>query len=89
MKEDDNNWPEPDKVGHEELEIVMGKKHISFTTSKIGSLIDVQSSKDPKGLQIFYYLVQVCSVIVFTAGMLIPKFWVINLNYLLSVPSNL
>ena len=59
MKEDDNNWPEPDNVGRQELEIVMGNEHISFTTSKIGSLIDVQSSKDPEGLRIFYYLVQV------------------------------
>nr|XP_029119992.1 protein mago nashi homolog isoform X1 [Elaeis guineensis] len=62
MKEDDNNWPEPDRVGRQELEIVMGNEHISFTTSKIGSLVDVQSSKDPEGLRIFYYLVQVpCS----------------------------
>lgn len=37
----------------------MGNEHISFTTSKIGSLVDVQSSKDPEGLRIFYYLVQV------------------------------
>ncbi|KAK4798021.1 hypothetical protein SAY86_030347 [Trapa natans] len=58
MKEDDNNWPEPDPVGRQELEIVMGNEHISFTTSKIGSLVDVQSSKDPEGLRIFYYLVQ-------------------------------
>lgn len=61
MKEDDNNWPEPDRVGRQELEIVMGNEHISFTTSKIGSLVDVQSSKDPEGLRIFYYLVQVSS----------------------------
>jgi len=59
MKEDDNNWPEPDRVGRQELEIVMGNEHISFTTSKIGSLVDVQSSADPEGLRIFYYLVQV------------------------------
>lgn len=59
MKEDDNNWPEPDRVGRQELEIVMGNEHISFTTSKIGSLVDVQSSNDPEGLRIFYYLVQV------------------------------
>jgi hypothetical protein len=65
MKEDDNNWPEPDKVGCQELEIVMGNEHISFTTSKIGSLLDVQSSKDPEGLRIFYYLVQVSSLHVF------------------------
>lgn len=36
MKEDDANWPEPDRVGRQELEIVMGNEHISFTTSKIG-----------------------------------------------------
>ncbi|KAB1215019.1 hypothetical protein CJ030_MR4G018806 [Morella rubra] len=60
LKEDDNQWPEPDRVGRQELEIVMGNEHISFTTSKIGSLVDVQSSNDPEGLRIFYYLVQVC-----------------------------
>lgn len=38
MKEDDANWPEPDRVGRQELEIVMGNEHISFTTSKIGEL---------------------------------------------------
>lgn len=65
MKEDDNNWPEPDRVGRQELEIVMGNEHISFTTSKIGSLMDVQTSKDPEGLRIFYYLVQVCNIIPF------------------------
>lgn len=59
MKEDDSSWPEPDRVGRQELEIVMGNEHISFTTSKIGSLMDVQTSKDPEGLRIFYYLVQV------------------------------
>lgn len=26
--------------------------------AKIGSLLDVQDSKDPEGLRIFYYLVQ-------------------------------
>lgn len=66
MKEDDNNWPEPDRVGRQELEIVMGNEHISFTTSKIGSLMDVQTSKDPEGLRIFYYLVQVLSPLHFS-----------------------
>merc|ERR1719316_1085527 len=47
--EDDNNWPMPDKVGRRELEIVMDKEHISFCTTKIGSLLDVESSKDPEG----------------------------------------
>lgn len=29
--EDDNNWPQPDRVGRQELEIKIGKEHISFT----------------------------------------------------------
>lgn len=32
-REDDNNWPEPDKIGRQELEIRMDKEHISFTVS--------------------------------------------------------
>ena len=43
MKEDDNNWPTPDRVGRQELEIVMGQEHISFTTTKLGSLLQVGS----------------------------------------------
>lgn len=78
MKEDDNNWPEPDRVGRQELEIVMGNEHISFTTSKIGSLMDVQTSKDPEGLRIFYYLVQVGNTF-----MLLMFVGVIMLNYML------
>ncbi|KAG8132422.1 hypothetical protein E2320_010276 [Naja naja] len=50
-KEDDALWPPPDRVGRQELEIVIGDEHISFTTSKIGSLIDVNQSKDPEGLR--------------------------------------
>jgi len=58
MQEDDASWPQPDRVGRQELEILIGNHHISFTTSKIGSLIDVNQSKDPEGLRCFYYLVQ-------------------------------
>ena len=36
MAEDDALWPQPDRVGRQELEIVIGDEHISFTTSKIG-----------------------------------------------------
>ena len=45
MQEDDAVWPQPDRVGRQELEIVIGDEHISFTTSKIGSLVDVNNSK--------------------------------------------
>jgi protein mago nashi len=66
MKEDDNLWPMPDKVGRQELEIVLGKEHISFTTSKLGSLADVNMSKDAEGLRVFYYLVQDLKCLVFS-----------------------
>uniref|UniRef100_A0A8C2XN18 Protein mago nashi homolog n=1 Tax=Cyclopterus lumpus TaxID=8103 RepID=A0A8C2XN18_CYCLU len=71
-KEDDALWPPPDRVGRQELEIVIGDEHISFTTSKIGSLIDGQpvkvsnSSQDPEGLRVFYYLVQDLKCLVFS-----------------------
>lgn len=32
-KEDDSNWPAPDKDGRQELEIKLDKEHISFTVS--------------------------------------------------------
>ena len=32
-REDDSNWPHADKVGRQELEIVLGDEHISFTVS--------------------------------------------------------
>ncbi|XP_064217646.1 protein mago nashi homolog 2-like [Aotus nancymaae] len=50
-------WPPPNRVGQQKLEIVIGDKHISFATSKIGSLIHVNQSKDTEGLQVFYYLI--------------------------------
>lgn len=65
-EEDDKQWPEPDKFGKQELEIVMGKTHISFTCCKIGSLLDVQDSKDPDGLCVFYYLIQDLKCLVFS-----------------------
>ncbi len=30
-REDDKLWPMPDRVGRQELEIIMGDEHISFT----------------------------------------------------------
>ncbi|PFH36852.1 hypothetical protein BESB_050440 [Besnoitia besnoiti] len=77
IKEDDNNWPAPDRVGRQELEIVLGKDHISFTTSKIGSMADVQRSKDQDGLRVFYYLVQDLKCFIFS---------LIGLHFRVSVP---
>ena len=58
LKEDDREWPEGDRVGTQELEIVLGEEHASFQLAKIGSMLDVQSSKDQDGLKVFYYFVQ-------------------------------
>jgi protein mago nashi len=58
MKEDDTNWPIPEKNGRQELEVKLDNEHISFTCAKIGTLLNVQESSDPEGLLVFYYLVQ-------------------------------
>uniref|UniRef100_A0A2K6V140 Uncharacterized protein n=1 Tax=Saimiri boliviensis boliviensis TaxID=39432 RepID=A0A2K6V140_SAIBB len=60
-KEGDALW-----AGQQELEIVIGDEHISVTTSKISSLIDVNQSKDPEGLRVFYCLVQDFKCLVFS-----------------------
>nr|AAT09087.1 mago nashi -like [Bigelowiella natans] len=65
-KETDNSWPSPDSVGRQELEIVIKNQHISFVTSKIGSVVDVEDSKDPDGLKLFYFLVQDLRCFVFS-----------------------
>ena len=65
MKEDDEQWPQPDRVGRQELEIVMEKEHICFTTSKINSLVDCTQCQDAEGLRAFYYLVQDLKCFVF------------------------
>merc|ERR1712060_510532 len=31
LKEDDANWPEPDRIGRQELEVVCGDTHASLT----------------------------------------------------------
>jgi protein mago nashi len=59
-------WPEPDRVGRQELEIVLDNEHISFTCSKIGSLADITSTQDPESLRNFYFLAQDLKCLVFS-----------------------
>mmetsp|Transcript_33378 Transcript_33378/g.62061 ORF Transcript_33378/g.62061 Transcript_33378/m.62061 type:complete len:104 (-) Transcript_33378:384-695(-) len=66
IKENDASWPAPDSVGRQELEVVIANQHISFVTSKIGSLVDVEDSKDPDGLKLFYFLIQDLRCMVFS-----------------------
>ncbi len=39
VHDDDKKWPAPERSGKQELEIVMGKDHISFATAKIGTCL--------------------------------------------------
>ncbi|CCF51598.1 hypothetical protein NDA11_004737 [Ustilago hordei] len=66
MREDDAKWPKKNVAGRQELEVRLGKEHISFETAKIGSLIDVQDSQDPEGLRVMYYLVQDLKCLIFS-----------------------
>jgi len=66
LEHDDEDWPAPDKIGRQELDICIGKKEIYFRTSKIGSFLEVQESKDPEGLKAFYYLVQDLKCFIFS-----------------------
>lgn len=65
-RQSDENWPAPDRIGRQELDIRIGNKEIDFRTSKIGSFLEVQESKDPNGLKIFYYLVQDLKCFIFS-----------------------
>ncbi|CAE7939721.1 MAGO2 [Symbiodinium sp. KB8] len=58
VEEDDEQWPEPDDIGRQELEVKDGEDHIAFTCTKLGSTRDIRDSKDPKGLEALYFLVQ-------------------------------
>ncbi|KAI9302452.1 Mago nashi protein, partial [Cunninghamella echinulata] len=72
MGQDDSKWPTKNVVGSQELEVRVGNDHISFETSKLGSLAEVQQTQDPDGLRTFYYLIQDLKAFVFS---------LINLNF--------
>lgn len=65
LKEDDNLWPQPSRVGMQELEVMIDDMHVSFSLSKIGTLEDCDNSKDPEGLRCFHYFVQDLKLFVF------------------------
>lgn len=66
INNDDKLWPLPDRSGRQELEIIMGKEHICFTTSILGSITNVQETRDPEGLSNFYYFIQDLKSLVFS-----------------------
>lgn len=42
-REDDSNWPAPDKIGRQELEIKLGNTHISFTVHFLHLIQDLEA----------------------------------------------
>ncbi len=58
MEQDDSQWPEPNDQGKQELIIEFGQKDKKLRSAKIGSFTEVLRSADPKGMEIFYYLVR-------------------------------
>jgi protein mago nashi len=49
LKADDSLWPEPDRVGRQELEVVLDGEHICFTCSKLGTQAEIEATQDPEG----------------------------------------
>ncbi|EZG49313.1 mago nashi-like protein [Gregarina niphandrodes] len=66
INETDSKWPASDRVGRQELELILDGKQYQYVTSKLGSLADVNVSNDPEGLKLFYYLVQDLKCLVFS-----------------------
>ena len=63
----DEKWPAADRDGKQELEITgENGETVMLTTAKIGSMSEVNSSRDPQGLQTFYYLVQDLKCLLFS-----------------------
>lgn len=73
----DEEWPKPDKIGKQELVVRVGTKEVSLQTSKIGSYAEVQKTKDPNGLTVFFYLVQDLKCFVFS---------LVNLHFRVPLP---
>uniref|UniRef100_A0A1I8IXW0 VWFA domain-containing protein n=1 Tax=Macrostomum lignano TaxID=282301 RepID=A0A1I8IXW0_9PLAT len=63
MQEDDQQWPMPDRVGRQELEIASTS---ASPPPRFGSLAEITGTKDPDGLRTFYYLVQDLKCLVFS-----------------------
>jgi len=59
LREEDKDWPQPNRDGKQNLEIHVEGKRYCYVTCKLGTLSEVEKcSKDPEALKAFYYLVQ-------------------------------
>ena len=65
---DDSEWPPPDVVGRQELEVQVGGVHARFVLGKIGSMAEMEGrgGHGEEGLKALYWLVQDLRAIVFS-----------------------
>ncbi|CCW68198.1 unnamed protein product [Phytomonas sp. Hart1] len=56
-KSDDEEWPQPDRNGRQELEIHFGSTHISLVTNKMTTMPN-EGPDEPKGLFEFYCFIR-------------------------------
>ena len=58
MRENEELWPAPNKVG--KMELILRYEDVEWKgrTTKLGALSEIGQSKDPEGLRVFYYLSQ-------------------------------
>lgn len=66
LQVDSKDWPEPNQVGKQELQVFINGKMAHFKTCKFGSFADIQNSADPLGIPIFHYLLQDIKCMVFS-----------------------
>ena len=64
---DDREWPAPDVVGRQELEVRTGGVHVRFVLAKIGSMSEMEGRGEAgEGMKALYFLVQDLRAIVFS-----------------------
>jgi protein mago nashi len=64
---DDSDWPAPDVVGRQEMELVMTGQHVKLVLAKIGSMGEMEDKgQSGEGLKTFYFLVQDLRALVFS-----------------------
>ena len=54
----DETWPQPDKVGKQELEIVIGRSHLCLATTVFPSALAIKDAGNPVGLEKFHFFTQ-------------------------------
>lgn len=58
MQCSDDKWPQPDRSGRQELEILVDGEHVSFATNTLCLMAEIRKLEDADGFLKFFYAVQ-------------------------------